>query len=306
MHSRMHGRKAQKPPALGQKGASGRRRVFSRAQMAGIGLVASVVSAMFFLGARDWLQGPGAGAGGDVFLVGFPEQFAGREYSVSQFILEPPLREFKIRIEGPQTMEECAARYAIAQIKRGRELVASVFIRRNVYFGRGPPAKEEEGGGGGGETRNPWTLKREALEFYSLYVAPKHRRRGYAKRLLRSGVEAVLARYRSDAQQTILGLHVSPHDRHMEAAYALYRGLGFNKGAFVRYGPADLKHSVEVFARLGDPDRLVVDAARRGKRMRFLALFTTAHEYLEGRNGRPAPSSEHETAKRFLRTVLTG
>lgn len=118
--------------------------------------------------------------------------------------------------------------YVIVQAKRNNELVCSVFALP-VYY----------------KNSNSEDKKRyKVVEIYCLFVSKRFRGQGIAMKHLYTTMN-YLEKIYSLESNALIGLHLSPVDKTMEKAFALYRITGFTNGEFSELGPPSYKNCYE-------------------------------------------------------------
>ncbi|KAH9385450.1 uncharacterized protein NEMAJ01_0346 [Nematocida major] len=152
--------------------------------------------------------------------------------------LEAPIREFR----GTCTEKDkhiARKRYVIVQSRYKKTLVCSAFVVPYHYRG---------------SDEAPESLFL-VFEVYSVYVNPKYR----GKRLSISHLYRTFKMLRKvygvkKGEKCYLALHISPMDRDMDKAYALYRTNGFVNGMFTEDGPYSLRKKSELLMGAGSID----------------------------------------------------
>ena len=124
----------------------------------------------------------------------------------------------------------------IFQYKAGEELVASVCLVRETFYG------EAEGR----------VTSRQVVLVYSMYVSEGHRGLGHSRRLLRDAADS-LDRHYGLGGDFLLALHVDPKDRDMALAFSLYYNLNFRRGGFSTSDPYSKKYVLEEILGYRDP-----------------------------------------------------
>jgi len=162
------------------------------------------------------------------YVVSFPHLYK----EPSEVDIGTPMRAFS-KIMSEKEVSAYRRNYVVFQAKKGADLVASVFIRPVLYRGSDPGAR----------------LQRPICEVYNVYVSPKHRGKKRSVTHIKEALSYVQWVY--DIPDTsLVGLHISPKDRMMEKAYALYRTSGFVKGSFSTDGPPDYRERCEELDRM--------------------------------------------------------
>ncbi|KAI5190281.1 hypothetical protein NEMIN01_0980 [Nematocida minor] len=181
--------------------------------------------------------------------------------------LKDPILAFK-QTFSKEEIERVRRRYVIIQSKYKNKLVANVFIIPQYYRNSS-------------NTRDGFFL---CFEIYNVYVAPKYRGQKLSVPHLYRSFKLLKEIYRvKRKQKSYLLLHISPKDKDMSKAYALYRTNGFMHGLFTQYGSYSLRKRSEVFSDPQSIDSVVrnypyYNSEYKGEPLtggdKFISMFT--------------------------------
>ncbi|KAI5192670.1 hypothetical protein NECID01_2041 [Nematocida sp. AWRm77] len=156
--------------------------------------------------------------------------------------------------------------YVIFQGFHKNTLVSSVFISALYYRSNDPQSLE----------RHP------VFEVYNLYVNPKYRGRRQSVMHLYKTLQYLQTVY-NVTEDTLIGLHISPKDKFMEVAYALYRTIGFVRGSWCVYGPNDYRDEYDKLLDIPYMDDVIEELiltkkfplSSEGEEQKYFCMFTS-------------------------------
>lgn len=227
------------------------------------------------------------------YVIGLPS-----DKSNLSLILKEPIMEFKKDFT-EEDIKFARTRYAIVQSKYKDELVANVFIA---------PVHYQD------SRRSPSGLSM-CFEVYNMYVAPKYRGRSLSISHLYRSLKLLKEIYKVDPKQrSYIILHISPKDRNMDKAYALYRTNGFVHGLFTQHGSYSLRNRSEEFLRPRSIDTVVkeylqerskapqrMDALEDGDK--FLCMFTRLEDFFKTVEMSPYTKKDYEHHKKNIEHI---
>ncbi|KAI5146722.1 hypothetical protein NEAUS04_1230 [Nematocida ausubeli] len=191
-----------------------------------------------------------------------------------KLFLKEPIRAFNTSAT-EEDIDYLRNRYVIVQSTYKGKLVASVFI--NPYHYRS-------------SNSSPSGLVL-GFEVYNMYVSPRYQGKQLSINHLYRTLKLVKNIYSvKKGESAYVILHVSPLDRDMSKAYALYRTHGFVHGLFTEHGPYSLRKRSEIFFRPASLDFIIENypyytkdytGTRSTKGPKFLTLFAKVDDVLQ-------------------------
>ncbi|KAF9764724.1 hypothetical protein NGRA_0331 [Nosema granulosis] len=157
--------------------------------------------------------------------------------------------------------------YDVFKYKEGDELIASVYLNRNIYY------KQAD------YLFTTGVEEVKAVEIYSLWVNDKYRGKGISRRLLYDALMTIREEY-DYGNDFVVGLHINEADPYMNISFALYYSMNFRKCCFVNYGPDEIKSNFSKFYDLKNPLRAIFDPNSRSEEGIYLAMYTTMNQIL--------------------------
>lgn len=188
--------------------------------------------------------------------------------------LADPVKEFN-QSYSEKHIEAVRKRNVIVQSFYKGKLVANVFI---VPYRYTDSASSE----------NNLVL---VFEIYNVYVAPKYRGKRLSIPHLYRTCKMLKEVYRvTDTRKCFLSLHISPMDKDMDKAYALYRTNGFLYGLFTDEGSYSIRNKAEVFINPKSVDSVVTNHPYYNKEYtgekqitgpKYLTMFTNIETFFK-------------------------
>ncbi|EIJ94901.1 uncharacterized protein NEPG_00426 [Nematocida parisii ERTm1] len=202
------------------------------------------------------------------YVISIPSDAKNRKVNLNE-----PLSAFNIPLNA-RAIEYVEKKYVIVQSMHRGRLVASVFVFPYHY-------RNSE------DSPSGLVL---GFEIYNMYVSPRYRGKGVSINHLYRTFMLLKKIYQADnGIPSYIVLHVSPIDKDMEKAYALYRTNGFVHGLFTENGPYSLRKRSEVFLERKSLESVIENSPyysseytgeRSASGDKFLTMYTDINTFL--------------------------